>query len=167
MKLAVVVGGSCGVCHVAPHEHARCAVCEGSNQLVRLCAHCHAWNKAQGVAWNDKRLDTDDPSGELGEELERTVPRPLRDAMTPTRRRGRPRDARIDDAVIPRLLRRRVRVKVPRFDQYGRSRGTYEIWDWPSRRQIAREARCSHASVDRRYNDYTRNSRASYARPIT
>jgi hypothetical protein len=95
----------------------------------------------------------------------------MRDEMTPTRRRGRPRSARIDDEVLPRLLRRKTRVKVQRFDQYGRSRGTYEIWTWSSRRQIARESGCSHASVDRRYHDYTRaksrNSRATSARALT
>lgn len=133
----VVVGGACAICLVAPSEHARCGVCECSVQIVLLCAHCEEWNRLKGVAWNAKAL-----------------PRSGRRDEVKTRRRGRPRDLRIDGRVIARLLRRRVRATVRRIDQFGRLRGTYEVWTWPSRRQIARDAGCGHSSVDRRYHDY-------------
>jgi hypothetical protein len=41
-------------------QHERCGTCEGSIQLLRLCAFCDAWNKAEGVAWNRKQFDNGD-----------------------------------------------------------------------------------------------------------
>jgi hypothetical protein len=157
MKLAVVVGGACGICHVAAGEHVRCGVCECSNQILKVCSFCQAWNKAEGVDWNAKAFDNGDGrERSRATSTQRRAQRPLRDEQAPTRRRGRPRDARIDDAVLPRLLCRRIRVKVLRRGRNGRSRGTYEVWEWSSRRLIARQEGCSHGSVDRRYHDYDR-----------
>lgn len=171
MKLVALIAGACAVCRVLPNEHARCAVCEGSNQLVRVCAFCHEWNKRNGVAWSSKVLDGGEDAAELAYGSRKTTARPLRDAMAPTRPRGRPRSTAIDDAVIPQLLERRVRVRVERVDLEGRFRGTYERWYIRSRRQIAKQAGCSQHAVDRRYRDYagakSRNSRACSARPIT
>lgn len=166
MKLAALVGGVCAVCRVPPQRHPRCAVCEGALQLVRLCAYCHQWNLDHGVSWNARTLVAIDGDGTEGHI--RHAMRPLRDAVKPTRRRGRPRSRRIDETVIPLLLNRRVRVVVERVDLMGRNRGTYERWEWPSRREIARRAGCSHAAVDRRHHDYmgakSRDARASSTR---
>jgi hypothetical protein len=176
VKLALIVSGACVVCRVPARQHERCAVCEVSNQVVRLCAFCREWNERHGVEWNDKKLDAVVDGGDDGVDSSPTgtlLVRPLRDVMAPTRRRGRPRSAKLDDAIIPRLRRaaRKVLVTVERIDLEGRNRGSYQRWEWVSRREIARRVGCSHASVDRRFHDYTRaksrNPRANAARPVT
>ena len=184
MKLAALVDGVCAICKVSPKRHHRCGTCEGLVQSLRLCTFCDKWNKKNGVAWNASRLDLElehDDDDDF-DDSQLGAPRPLRGSMAtagvelpwaPARRRGRPRSSRIDDAVIPRLRRRwqgRLEV-VERIDSLGRRRGTYTRWTRVSRREIARQAGCSHWAVDHRHHDYargrSRNSRASSARPIT
>ena len=151
MRLALVVAGVCAICRIPPRQHERCAVCEASNQVVRVCSFCCDWHKRNKIDWNEKKIDF-----VVGDEGSSAKARPMRDAQTATRRRGRPRSAAIDHEVLPRLrrLNRRERVTVARIDLEGRRRGTYQRWEWVSRREIARRAGCSHASVDRRHRDY-------------
>jgi hypothetical protein len=149
----------CIICGVDNDRHAPCAVCESSNETVKLCAFCR--DDPANEEWNTTTMITP-PAGD--ERREQVTARVV--LVTADRRRGRPRDPLLDSLILPMLVDRSDQEIVARIDWRGRRRGSYSRRRYTSRREIARRAGCSCGSVSRRMRDYISDSRARVSRSV-
>lgn len=130
----------CQICGQSRRNHPSCALCDGDDNIERLCAPCRRdpANRDWVLAGREDLGDLDDIASDA-----RTRPRrSLAEALAHLARRASPKVQK-----ILRLASEPVIQRVVRRDRRNRLRGTYTRRRWRSASEIAKAVGCTPTYV--------------------